>query len=133
MRRPQSESSPYDFYFKLKPGLFDKVSTVHVNIDGVAKWWPVKLIISKESPTYVVISFCGKRVLLESTNTLTPESSRNIIGYRYVHVLDKDGNVAKDKYGLKIMVKAVYGSPHQIKRVNLDHVHPQVKRLVEYK
>lgn len=132
MRHPKSDS-PYDFYIKLKRGLYKEVVSVHLNVDGVAKWWPVTLMHSTTVPTYVVLTYCGERILLESTNTLVPDDSRNIIGYRYETVLDKDGNAARDRYGEKIAVKAVYGELHQIKKVDIDHLHPQIKRIVEYK
>lgn len=132
MRRPQAVS-PYDFCLRLKKGLYEEVASVHLNIDGVAKWWPVTLMHSRIVHTYVVLTFCGERTLLETTSTLVPDESRNIIGYRYETVLDKDGNVARDRYGEKIAVKAVYGEPHQIKKVDIDHLHPQIKRIVEYK
>jgi hypothetical protein len=55
------------------------------------------------------------------------------VGYQHIAVLDKDGNIANDKYGPKIIIKAIYGTGHTVKTVNIDHVHPQIKKLVEYK
>lgn len=131
MKKPKSSSSPYDFCLKLKAGLYDEVTSVHLNIEGVAKWWKVTLM--RTSATYVVLTYCGERTILESTDHLIPHNPRRVIGYQHVAILDKDGNIATDKYGPKVVIKAIYGTGHTVKTVSIDHIHPQVKRLVEYK
>jgi hypothetical protein len=132
MRKPKVESSPYDFCLKLKAGLFDEVTSVHLNIEGVAKWWPVTLM--RTSATYVTLTYCGDhRILLDTTDHLVPHNPRRVVGYQHVAILDKDGNIAMDKYGPKVIIRAIYGTGHTVKTVSIDHIHPQVKRLVEYK
>lgn len=131
MKKPKTSSSPYDYCLKLKAGLYDEVISVHLNIEGVTKWWPVTIM--RSSATYVVLTYCGDRILLETTDHLVPHNPRRVVGYQHVAVLDKDGNIAMDKYGPKIVIKAIYGTDHTVKIVNIDHIHPQVKRLVEYK
>lgn len=130
MKKPKSSSSLYDYCLKLKAGLFDEVTSVHLNIDGIVRWWPVTLM--RSSATYVGLTYCGDRILLETTDHLVPHNPRRVIGYQHVAVLDKDGNIAMDKYGPKVVIKAIYGTDHTVKTVNIDHIHPQVKRLVEY-
>jgi len=130
MRKPKTSSSPYDYCIKLKAGLFDEVTSVHLNIKGVAKWWKVTLM--RTSATYVVLTYCGDRIILETTDHLVPHNPRRVIGYQHVAVLDKDGNIAMDKYGPKVVIKAIYGTGHTVKTVSIDHIHPQVKKLVEY-
>lgn len=130
MKKPKV-TSPYDFCLKLKAGLFNEVTSVHLNIEGVTKWWKVTLM--RTSATYVTLTYCGHRILLDTTDHLVPHAPRRIVGYQHIAVLDKDGNVAMDKYGPKLIIKAIYGTGHTVKTVNIDHIHPQVKKLVEYK
>lgn len=131
MRKPRTSSSPYDFCLKIRAGLYDEVNFVHLSIDGVVKWWPVTLM--RTSATYVVLTYCGDRILLDTTDHLVPHNPRRVVGYQHVAILDKDGNIATDKYGPKVVIKAIYGTYHIVKTVNIDHIHPQVKKLVEYK
>lgn len=131
MKKPKSSSSPYDFCIKLRTGLFNEVTSVHLNIEGVAKWWKVTLM--RTSATYVTLTYCGHRILLDTTDHLVPNNPRRVVGYQHIAILDKDGNIVTDKYGPKVVIKAIYGTDHTVKTVSIDHIHPQVKKLVEYK
>lgn len=136
-KKSKSAVCPYDFYFRIKKDTADNIKVCYLSVEKTGDMpygivgWKVPLIL--QSDTFIVMTVCGNRIMLDIANSLNRQAVSTIIGYRHVPVLDHDGNQLYDKYGPMYVVKPVRVTEgHTIKRVDIDGIHPHVKKLVSF-
>lgn len=135
-KRPNSESSPYDFYFRLKKKVVDNIKEVHLSVEKTAEmpyginWWKVPLIL--QSDTNIVMTICNYRVMLDiSGSILNTEAQSFIIGYKHIPILDQEGNQLRDIFGPKYIVKPIrMVDKHTIKKVSVDKIPLHIRKIV---